>query len=277
MPEWSRNTPWRQGSILSAEAIAAIGLSHPESPTDTVVIIATHDCDLTQLPAREPQVEIVIGRKILAMDGNYTHAKSSRTLHIRLDGFEPLLTEFVTTGKTTIAKNALADFQPNTNSKLSQANMVVFQQWLASRYRRSAFPDEFEHRLSESKLHDKIAKAVKPHGDLITAVFLDVDDGQEITRTGPDDVYVLDIYLLHAVEPDFNLAESAAKNAMSAIQNAFKTKLYDSQIGWQFIELRLIEVISQDSMTYSQSQLLKKWRLDYISLGADPQQPILEG
>jgi len=212
----------------------------------------------------------------MEIDGNYTHAKSSRTLHISFEGDEPLLAEFVTTNKTCIDKNILADFEPESRTRLLPSNITVFQLWLASRYRRSAFPDEFERRLSDAKLNAKIAKAVKPHGDLITAVFFDVDEGQEVARTTPDDVYVLDIYLLHTVEPDFNMAETAANNVMAAIENAFKAKLYNAQTGWQYIELRHVEVISQHALTYSQSQFLKKWRLDHISLGADPQQPLLD-
>jgi len=75
---------WRQGQLLSDEAVSAIGLRHPEFPDDTLVIMATHPCDLAQLPDKEPQVEIIIGRRIDRLDGNNTHAKSSRTLHVNL-------------------------------------------------------------------------------------------------------------------------------------------------------------------------------------------------
>lgn len=54
MPEWTRNTLWRQGHLLTDEAITALGLGHPKYPSDTVVIVATHNCDLVQLPDREP-------------------------------------------------------------------------------------------------------------------------------------------------------------------------------------------------------------------------------
>jgi hypothetical protein len=275
MAEWARNTPWRQGHLLTNEAVTATGLRHPKYPDDTVVIVASHDCDLAQLPDKEPQVEVVVGRQIPALDGNYTHAKSSRTLHLEFDN-EPLLAEFVITEKHSIPKNVLVDFGPMTNVRLSPPNLSTFQRWLASRYRRSAFPDEFQHRMKKAGLTDKIVKAVKPHGSMITAVFFDVDEGQEVARTGPDDVYMLDIILLHATEPDFQAAEASANEARVAIEHAFTTKLFDTQSGsWKSIELRSVEVISEGAMTYLQSTLLKQWRLDYISLGADPQQPVL--
>ena len=276
MAVWTRNTPWRQGHLLTIEAVAETGLKHPRFPVDTVIIVASHDCDLAQLPDKEPQIEVVVGRKILALDGNNTHAKSPRTLHLEFEGNKTLLAEFITTEKLNIPKNVLVDFGPATNVRLSPLDLSTFQLWLASRYRRAAFPDEFDHRMKDTSLSDKIASAVKPHGNMITAVFFDVDEGREVARTGPDDVYMLNITLLHATEPDFHAAAASANKAREAIERAFKTKLFDPQSGnWQSIELGFVEVISEHAMTYYQSKHLKKWRLEHISLGADPQQPVL--
>ena len=156
-------------------------------------------------------------------------------------------------------------------------NHAIFQMWLASRYRRSAFPDEFERRLTakELKLHEKIAKAVKPHGELIAGVFFDVDDGVELCRNGPDDTYTLDITILHAADYDFVAAESAATTAAKAIEKAFKDKLFDPTKTWQQIELRSCEPVSESVLTYQQFKQLKRWRLEHISLAAEPQQPVL--
>lgn len=171
MPEWTRNSPWRQGNLLTAEKVKAIKLFHPSYPDDTVVIIASHDCDIAQLPDKEPYVEVIIGRRIQKLDGNNTHAKSSRTLHIAFEGSEPMLAEFVITDKCNIDKKILADSAPETNFKLSPPGLSTFQLWLASRYRRSAFPDNFERRMKETGLAGKIAKAVRQYGEMITAFF----------------------------------------------------------------------------------------------------------
>jgi hypothetical protein len=149
--------------------------------------------------------------------------------------------------------------------------------WLASRYRRSAFPDEFERRLvaKEFKLHEKIAKAVKPHGELIVGVFFDVDEGAEVTREGPGDTYTLDITILHSAAPDFEAAEKGAETAAKAIEKAFRDKLFDPTKTWQHIELRFCDVVSESVLTYQQFKQLKRWRLEHISLAAEPQQPVL--
>jgi hypothetical protein len=256
MMEWTRNSPWRQGNLLTDETVTAINLFHPSYPDDTVVIIATHDCDLAQLPDKEAYIEVIIGRRIQNLDGNNTHAKSPRTLHIAFEGSEPMLAEFVITDKHIIDKNVLAGLTPETTFQLSPSGLSVFQLWLASRYRRPAFPDGFNDRMKESGLAGKIAKAVKQYGEMITAVFFDVDEGREVARILPDDVYVLDIILLHNTEPDFNAAEAAANKVKAEVENAFKVKLLDNRSGnWQDIELRYVDVFSEEALTYRQSKI----------------------
>lgn len=277
--EWSRDTPWRQGSLLTDVAVMELGLEHPDHPEDTIVIIATHDCDLAQPVETEPMLEVVVGhciKRVEDMDGNYTHAKTPRTLHIQFEGDPPLQAEFTSAKKYSISKQALIGFKPRANQHLYPAGQATFQRWLAARYRRSAFPDEFDRRLkSETKLAGKITKAIKPHGKLIIAVLFDVDEGQNHIRSGPDDVYILDITLLYSVEADFNKAEEAACGAQKMIQAAFKHKLFNQKTKiWQSIELRYCDVVSEEALTYRQFSLMKPWRLEHISLGADPQQPI---
>ena len=277
MAEWNRDTPWRQGHLLSTKAIDELGLYQPDDSDEMLAIVATHDCDLAQDPEVEPNVEVVVGRLVRDKDGNCTHAKNARKLHIDFVGTDPLWAEFEATAKVLIKKQGLNKFSPNSDALLSSESHAIFQMWLASRYRRSAFPDEFERRLTskEFKLHEKIAKAVKPHGELIAGVFFDVDEGDEVTREGADDTYRLDITILHAADPDFDAAEKAAMTAAKVIETAFQDKLFKPAKKWQHIELRSCEPISESVLTYQHFKQLKRWRLEHISLAADPQQPVL--
>lgn len=277
MVEWNRDTPWRQGHLLGNSAIEALGLHHAVTPDQTLVIVASHDCDLAQAPEGEPVIEVVVGRMVTDKDGNCTHAKNARKLHVEFAGVAILWAEFEATAKLSIDKHALNEFAPRPEARLSPENLAIFQMWLASRYRRSAFPDEFERRLTskEFKLHEKIAKAVKPHGELIAGIFFDVDEGAEVTRDGPNDTYTLDIIILHSAHPDFDAAEQAADTAAKAIEKAFKDKLFDPSKKWQHIELRSCDPVSESVLTYQQFKQLKRWRLEHISLGAEPQQPVL--
>ena len=210
-------------------------------------------------------------------DGNCTHAKNARKLHVEFSGDATFWGEFEAVAKIAVDKLELNRFHPRTDTLLTVENHAIFQMWLASRYRRSAFPDEFERRLTskEFKLADRIAKAVKPHGELIAGVFFDVDEGKEMMRDGPGDTYTLDIIILHAADPDFMAAEAAAQKAAQAIESAFNEKLFAPTRTWQHIELRSCEPISESVLSYYEFKQLKRWRLEHISLAADPQQPVL--
>lgn len=274
MAEWNRNTPWRQGHLLSQDAITALGLRHAARSEQTVVIVASHDCDLAQAPEGEPKIEIVIGCLVTDKDGNCTHAKNARKLHVEFVGGDTFWAEFEATAKSSIEKLKLNEFYPRSDVHLTAENHTIFQMWLASRYRRSAFPDEFERRLTqETKLADKIAKAVRPHGELITGVFFDVDEGAEVVRSGPDDTYTLDISILY--DPDVDAAEHAADEVANTIKTAFKDKLFTSTQQWLHIELRFCEHIAESTLSYADFKRLKRWRLEHISLAADPQQSVL--
>jgi hypothetical protein len=273
--EWNRDTPWRQGHLLGNDAIEALELQRAASADQTLVIVASHDCDIAQAPEWEPYIEVVAGR-LADKDGNCTHAKNARKLHIELAGDVPLWCEFEATAKFRVEKMALNQFTPRADVQLLPENHAIFQMWLASRYRRSAFADEFERRLTkDTKLADKIARAVKPHGELIAGVFFDVDGGEEWVRNGPDDTYTLDIIILHAADPNFDAAEKAAQAAAETIEKAFKEKLFNPSQKWQHIELRSCEPISESVMTYQMFKQLKRWRLEHISLAAEPQQSVL--
>ncbi|MBA55345.1 MAG: hypothetical protein CMK89_12895 [Pseudomonadales bacterium] len=147
----------------------------------------------------------------------------------------------------------------------------MFQRWLASRYRRSAFPDEFEQRLTKHKLDKKIADAGKKLGSDVAAIFFDLANEEAATN----ETYLLGITIMYQTDDDPERAREAANSLKEKIENAFKAKLYnDTDDAWQDIELEYVDIISDEALSYRMSQILKPWRLEYISLGADPQQPI---
>ena len=222
MAEWARETPWRQGQALSDETAKAFGLAHPETPAATVVVVVSHDCDLAQLPQSEPAVEAIVGRFIDAADGNCTHAKNVRRLHIAYARCaDNALIEMTATAKIMLPKAELADHLPRGDLHLAANEHSILQRWLAARYRRAAFPDEFDKRLDNSGMKERLSKILKPLGQHIPAVFFDVDEGRDIKRNGPGDTYTLDIYLLHTTEPDSAKAETAANEARKQIEAAF--------------------------------------------------------
>jgi hypothetical protein len=197
MAERARDTPWRQGALLPPDAAEALGFL-PENPDPAVAIVVSHDCDLVQPPEVEPMVEIIHGRRIPKPDGNYTHGKNPRRLHLPVKGDAAIdWVELDVREKRAVKKQDLFSYQPDASRHLTADGKSVLQRWLAARYRRAAFPDEFNDRLSRTGLAARLARIMSNTGGPIAAVYFDLDNGQEITRTRADDPYELVIVLLH--------------------------------------------------------------------------------
>jgi hypothetical protein len=77
MAAWDRKTPWRQGQALTNEAAVELGLVPEKAVATAVVLVVSHDCDITQDPEVEPSIEVFIGARVAAANGNFTHAKKS--------------------------------------------------------------------------------------------------------------------------------------------------------------------------------------------------------
>lgn len=285
---WERSTPWRQGYFLTGDAVAAFGLKC-ESESDVAAVVISHDCDLAQPSNGEPFVEVIVGRflDLDEIDGNYAHTKNVRRLHTLCSaGDSRRAVELEIQRRTAIPKDSpgerrpgLADFTPCAAHRLTASERKALQYWLAARYHRSAFPDEFDRRLKDTGVAERLSKAFKDSGIHIRAMFFDVDQGEERVHSGSDDPYDLHVILVYATQLDPEAAESAAKSMAKRIEKIFEGPCRVQRDGmdiWEWIELTGVEIISDEALSYAQSLQLIRWQADHISLRTDPQQPMLE-
>lgn len=276
MTTWGRETPWRQGHVLSDQAANVLGLI-VDGQNDQVVVVISHDCDLAQDPSNEPMVEVIVGNKIASVDGNFSYAKNARRLHLTFsEGSKELSVNMEANRKIQVSKHQLASYKPIDDINLNPHERNIFQRWLAARYRRSAFPDEFDRRLDSTGVRTRIGKVLKSHGSMISAIYFDVDQGKELSHMGSDDPYELVIYLLYSTENDPDAAEQAAESAKQLIITAFREKCIskDKDI-WHDIELVNCEIISDQAMTVQQAESFKRWSVDHLSLRNQSEEAIL--
>jgi hypothetical protein len=274
MSAWERDIPWRQGHVLPDEAVRSfLG----DLPGIDVVIVVSHDCDIAQPPSLESVVEVIPGRFIGAVDGNFTYAKNARRLHLTLSGgTEQVNVDLEASRKLAITKEQLREYRPVEAVRATTSELRILQRWLAARYRRAAFPDEFDRRLVATGLRDQLSRIFKAHGSLISAIFFDLDSGEEVSRSGPNDPYRLAIYLLYNSETNPDDAEGAAAAAKLAIETVFRNKCFLGETGeWNNIELIECEAVSDQAMTVQHAESLKRWSADHLSLRVDPPQSIL--
>lgn len=268
---WTRDTPWRQGHVLTAEATQALGLAHPETPDSTCVVVISHDCDLANHDLQvEPNVEIIIGRHLPEGNGNYFWAKAPRTLHVDvLRDDTPAVVELVATAKGVVPKEALAAFGPNTAYSFPGKSLSTLRSWLGVRYNRAAFPDPFVDRLSQFKVDKRLAKIIEPVGNLLSAVYFDVDGGKEINHSDGSP-YELKIVLAYPPGDDPEQAADEVEKLEIEIADLFEKKHFDQATGkWNGIALKACMSISEDDLRVSRVRLLTQWRLEYMTLKAD--------
>lgn len=278
MARWDRRTPWRQGHVLTPETAGDLNLGFDDSAPHPVVVVVSHDCDLAQAPENEPVVEVIVGRRVDSADGNLTHGKNPRRLHLpAMEQGNPIYLELAATARRPVPKEGLLGHQPSAGIVINPNARNILQRWLASRYRRTAFPDAFDRCLDRTRVAKRMAKILEPLGDHIVAVFFDVDEGVEREHEGADDAFTLSIDLLYSTDTDPPAAEAAATQAARAITAAFQELCFDASTNrWHGIELLGCTPISDESLTYAMSLRLKRWNADYISLRSDPTQPIVD-
>ncbi|MES1980971.1 MAG: hypothetical protein V4443_00715 [Pseudomonadota bacterium] len=272
---WTRDTLWRQGHILTREAAQALGLCHPTAPESTCVVVISHDCDLANDELHvEADVEVIVGRNITLGDGNYFWAKAPRTLHVDVqqNGASRVI-ELVATAKRSIPKNVLASYLPDITYSFPGKSLSALRSWLGFRYNRTAFPDRFVDRLCQAKVDKRLAKIIQPVGNLLSAVYFDVDGGKEIDRSDGCP-YDLKIVLAYPPGEDPEQTANKVEQLEAAIDELFTEKFYDRATEkWNGIVLKMCMAISEDDLTVSQARLLTQWRLEYMTLKADEDQP----
>lgn len=261
--------------VLQQQTALDLNLISAHEAEQAIAIVISHDCDIANSQTHEPMVELMIGRRINKL-GSDSHGKTARRLHIEFQiEFELRVFELRATEKTAFTKESVLATSPRTDLLLSRENIVTLQKWLAARYYRAAFSNEFERRLKlkSAQVDKKIAKAVAAPSEHILAVFFDVDDTIEKNQTDPNDVYQLEIILLYDGSEDeaYEETQKAADVITTAFENAFK-----KNDKWESIQLISCVPISDSAMTVADSRLLRQWRLDYMSLGDNPQQIMLE-
>lgn len=269
-PAWTRDTPWRQGSVLPVEAVARLQPPHPTDSANTCVVVISHDCDLANdnLDA-EPAVEVILGRVVDTADGSFVGGKSPRTLHLKMRrGEEDVVVELLIQAKTAVPKMQLAEHPPDSRFALDPRELRTLQRWLASRYFRAAFASQFVDRMDAAGASKHLARALKPNGSLISAVYFDIAGGAQTDRA-LNDPYELTIVLLFAPGPDPLVSAQQADALADRIRDALRARLDPRRD----IDCKDCFAVSEDEFTVSQAKRMSEWRFEYMTHRAVAEQP----
>lgn len=281
MAETDRQFSWRQGDVLTDEAAKTLGLQHSEDADSTFAVIVSHDCDLTAVADKEPESELIVGRRIEKL-GKDSFAKTARRLHIEYQTKKgPVVLELMATGKQSISKPDLFATEPRKDMWLDGQGISILQRWLAARYHRAAFAEAFENRLRAAKIPGKhsflkrLEDILDDGGNHIRALLFDLDENKNIERKTSDDLYQLGINVLYDSRWDEPTAAAAATKAAEELEVLFEAAFHSPEAGWQNVCLQYCDPVSDSAMTVAMKEMLKQWRLEHMSLQDDPPQPMI--
>ena len=268
----ARDTSWRQGDTISARVLREL-IQQPNLDGTTVGIVVSHDCDLAASQDKAPHVELISARPIKRL-GQDSNAKTARRLHIQYEtGAGAICFELHATEKLWIPKAKLFALSRASDIQLLPEGRRILQRWLAARYDRAAFPENFESRLrqasktSKKTLVELIAIALDDAGEHVRAILFDLDNGEERERVEITDSYQLGVVVLYVENSKDDIAFDKACEVATAIEKILE--------GADGIALSYCDPMSDSAMSVQQATQLKEWRLEYLSFRSQPIGPTM--
>lgn len=264
---------WGQGSVLTHDHAVALSLLE-QGDVAHVAIVITHDCDMIQSSAIEPLVEVLIAGFGVSENSGLRHGKSARSLQMEwIHRDSARLVELSATRKHLLDKQGFEGLLPDSDYKLPKEGLFLLRRWLAVRYFRSAFPDEFNARLKNTKVEEGLLKALKKCRN-ITAVYLELNVQDELPGNDATP-YIIDIVLSYEEgdEPD-DMADEVAKVVADIVDLFSRRCLVEKPVKkWSWLQLRRCIPVAEGDLSVARAKRLTRLNLDYISLRGDPPAP----
>jgi hypothetical protein len=263
---WTRNTLWRQGSILAHKDFQTVV---PTAPADADVAVAiSHDCDIANDNLEtEPCIEFIFASCQEQLNGNCTYGKNPRTLHLeyKREG-EVTFLELLATRKITALKTSLINVEPDPNYELVTSHQIL-QSWLAARYRRHALPNSLVERLRP--VFNFLDKEGKKNTSSILSLRLSYDPKDELP---PEEIYELWLSIIYTVDKgDYQLiAEKMANN----LENQFPSLLEKTKEQGK-VELRQCRAYSETEFTLRDMRDTVEYHQEYLSYRSEPAGPTI--
>jgi hypothetical protein len=210
---------------------------------------------------------VIVGRLLSVTDPNHTRTKSVRKLHLELQaGSGVAAIELTVKAKAAIPKTRLTAWEPDPGYEINPDNVATLQHWLSVRYKRAAFPDEFNHRMAATGLTKQLETIAKSHNAIVSALYFALDPPDELAADDPSP-YRLTVTVLYAAGENPDTSADDADKAVAAIESAFRKRCYDDKADkWKIIELVDVIPASDEDLTVKHARVLQQWRLEHHSL-----------
>lgn len=270
----ARDTDWRQGDLLTCEAAAALSLVDATDEARRVIVV-THDCDLPHVS--ELCVEVIVAELVVKAprpDPQLSYAKNPRRLHLTFEGADagPLILELRHGDRRNVPKGDFAERAVKDNRlSLPVEAKRTLKQWLAARYGRPAFPNEFEERLRKRSgrrtVEQQIAKILEPEAKYLVGLFFDLGE-QRVAEAVEGEPYALSVSVVYDATEGGGEARGSAERVAAQLQELFEKSFGKPDVAKE-IGLDTCEAVADTRLTLADLRRVDQWRLEYISLRDD--------
>lgn len=265
MRHWMEILGWLQGSIVKQEHVAQLlelaGKTELVTDDNIVLIVASGSCDVAN--ASDLVIEFSIARYIDRVDGNFSYNKNPRSLHCCLEATSTsnLYIALEAYEKVSIVKDdILRGITPDTDIKFIQNELNFYVDWLAARYKRPAFPTEFDKRIDASWKKDKRRKAAAKVSEQLIGIYAKVYPDREITESENYAVDLLALVMPNLIPDD--------QRAIQVLVNQYKQALLDAKmdVGTELI-------LDEFHVSVGRLKQYKRFNLDELSYKNDDPLP----
>lgn len=245
---------WRQGYFVKADdhdTFSRLFGIHVDN--NHRIIILSQSCDLTHNHLEnEPRFDLILAEHVSKSDGRLKNAKNGRKLQIEaIDSGEVKLFHLSAANWHKCDRQHLVELSPDSNIKLNADSEKILLNWLANRYKRTAFPDSFINNLIPSIKN--IEKIVESFSDEITTLMVSLSSWGEL-----DDY---EVKIIGLAKPSAFSNEEQKKEL-----NALIEKLAIELNKCTGINVEDYEVISESRATISLVREMRIWDWSYLSL-----------
>jgi hypothetical protein len=240
-------------------------------------VVITHDCDLPH--KAEQSVEVIVADKVVRSpmpDPQLSYAKNPRKIHLIYEesGGSTLILELQHNNRCSIQK---ADFAKHAikddNLTLPDMEKRTLKQWLAARYGRVAFPDEFEKRLrrldGKYNVVQRIGKILESESKYLVGLFFNLGEqrGIEVIEGDP---YALSVSVVYDSIEGGSQARLAAEDIASQLRELFERVYSKADVATE-LAIDACEAVADTEITLADLRRVDQWRLEYVSLQDDDQ------
>lgn len=247
-----RTNGWRQGAIVRTEDVGKFVTGIPLGSDDKLMII-NQDCDVVcNSYDKEPNVEFLILKPVAYLDGSLSLGKNPRLIEVVLtDDSGEKYYQCSIHDRHLCPRPILETTTPDPSTGIVDKHLVAVQGWLAARYTRDAFPDEFNYRLPSRKF----ATALKRHGKFVSEILIALNPWDELDASENYEVRIVCTMLVGDYE------DTAKKEASKRLVENI-SRVIDAADG---INLESCELLSEEEVSLNDYRVFKTIYFDYLS------------